>query len=99
MLPSPLSHPAYLYYLLIPSSPTNNDDLSDTSEVSPRYFEAKIVALLSITSDPHLSVLPYRGGGGGGAGRKPGCYLVETSAILVGMLCVTMERRGGGEEE
>ncbi len=37
--------------------PTNMGDLSDTSKVSLRYFKVRLLLLVSIMSDPYLSVL------------------------------------------
>ncbi len=60
-------------------NPTNNNgDLSDASGVPLRYF---FVVKLS-----HRSVLPCYGMRGG-ADRCLGCYLVDTSTILVGKWC------------
>ena len=74
--------------------PTNVGDLSDTSEVSLRYFEVKTVTLVLIMSDPYLSVLPlpWMGKRTDACGR----YLVDTSATLVGTGVAGL-RRGGGE--
>ena len=63
--------------------PTNTGDLSDTSEVALRHFEIKLsVYIISIRSDPYLSILPDPGGGG--RRQTPECNLVDFSAILVG---------------
>ncbi len=60
--------------------PTNIGYLSNTSEVSSRYFGGTVVFIMP---DRYLSTLPYHGGGGGGlAERHLGCYLVYTSANI-----------------
>ena len=54
--------------------------ISDTSEVSLRYFEVKISLWSQIMFDCYLSISPYHGR----EGQVPRCYLVNTSATLVG---------------
>ncbi len=48
-------------------------------------------------SDPSFSILPYHGREGEG-GQIPGCYLVDTSAILVGPASTVLLGRGWFEE-
>ncbi len=72
-------------------APTNVGDLSDTSKVSPRYFEVKLSlespSCLTLTSAFYLTM------GREGEGQMPGCYLAYISAqILVG----TAQAVGGG---
>ncbi len=57
--------------------PTNIADLSDASEVSLRCFNVKTVSLQShlFMSDHYLTI----------EGQIPGCYLVDSSPILVGI--------------